>query len=91
FLFLPAEVLDQILSELDLRIDLLSLASANRTCFHLVIPRHSEYRVIRTRHRHAGMWAHLARRSDLTRNVRKVHFCPRDNRIIPDQYPSTLV
>ena len=91
FLSLPAEILDQILSELDLRSDLISLALANRACFHLVIPRHSEYRVLRTRHRHAAMWAHLARRSDLSRNIRKVHCCARDNQTAPDQYPASLV
>ncbi|KAG7093405.1 hypothetical protein E1B28_007087 [Marasmius oreades] len=91
FLSLPAEVLDQIISELDLRSDLTSLALANRTCYHLVVPRHSEYRVIRTRHRLAAMWGHLARRSDLARNVRKVHCCSKDNHTTPDQYPSSLV
>ncbi|KAL0570669.1 hypothetical protein V5O48_011293 [Marasmius crinis-equi] len=90
-LSLPTEILDQILSELDLRSDLISLALANRACSHLVIPRHSEYRVIRTRHRLAAMWAHLARRSDLARNVRKVHCCSKDNQTAPDQHPITLV
>ncbi|KAF8889261.1 hypothetical protein BD779DRAFT_1520651 [Infundibulicybe gibba] len=37
------------------------------------------------------MWAHLARRSDLARNVREVHLCERENRAAPDRFPSTLV
>ncbi|ESK93173.1 hypothetical protein Moror_1109 [Moniliophthora roreri MCA 2997] len=88
---LPLEILDVILSEIDLRSDLIALALASRTCAHLVIPRHNEYRIIRTRHRFAGVWAHLARRSDLARNVRRVNLCMKENRLASDCWPSTLV
>ncbi|KAL0061997.1 hypothetical protein AAF712_011153 [Marasmius tenuissimus] len=37
------------------------------------------------------MWAHLARRSDLTRNIRKVHCCARENQTASDQWPVSLV
>ncbi|KAK7033908.1 hypothetical protein VNI00_012532 [Paramarasmius palmivorus] len=90
-LTLPLEIIDQILAELDLRSDLISLALASRTCAHLVIPRHIEYRVIRTRYRFAEVWAHLARRSDLARNVRRVNICLKENHLAPDCCPSTLV
>ncbi|KAJ7080890.1 hypothetical protein B0H15DRAFT_996447 [Mycena belliarum] len=53
--------------------DLVSLALVSRAAAAPVIPRHTEYRVVRTRHLHLlpAMWAHLARRANLTRNIRK--------------------
>ncbi|KAJ7230397.1 hypothetical protein GGX14DRAFT_344188 [Mycena pura] len=90
FLRLPQELLDEILSDLEHR-DLVCLALASRACSALVIPRHTEYRVIRTRHLLPAMWAHLARRADLTRNIREVHICERPNKTASDRIPKTLL
>lgn len=43
------------------------------------------------RHSLPNMWAHLARRTDLTRNIREVHLCERQNYMAPDRYPTSLV
>ncbi|KAJ6621468.1 hypothetical protein B0H10DRAFT_1789720 [Mycena sp. CBHHK59/15] len=87
---LPQELLDDILSDLEHR-DLISLALTSRACNALVIPQHTEYRVIRTRHLHPAMWAHLARRLDLTRNIREIHICERHNKTASDRVPRTLI
>ncbi|TFK67031.1 hypothetical protein BDN72DRAFT_961313 [Pluteus cervinus] len=71
---LPEEVLEQILAEIEQQRDLVNFACASRFCSQLVIPRHTEYRVVRlgtTTSSH--VWAHLARRPDLARNIREVH------------------
>ncbi len=88
---LPQEILDEILSEVDLHRDLISFACVSKACFGLAIPRHSEYRVIRVRHALPEMWAHLARRADLARNVREVHLCERHNQRSSDRYPNSLI
>ncbi|KAF7309393.1 F-box domain-containing protein [Mycena indigotica] len=87
---LPQELLDEILSELD-HVDLVAVALVSRACSALVIPRHTEYRVIRTRHLLPAMWAHLARRADLARNIREVHIAERSNRTTSDRIPRTLL
>jgi hypothetical protein len=87
---LPQELLDEILSDLEHR-DLVALALASRAACALVIPRHTEYRILRTRHLLPAMWAHLARRADLARNIREVHICDRANRGASERVPRTLV
>ncbi|KAJ7147644.1 hypothetical protein C8R43DRAFT_926134 [Mycena crocata] len=90
FLRLPQELLDEIISDLEHR-DLVSLALVSRASSALVIPRHTEYRVVRTRHLLPAMWAHLARRADLTRNIREVHICERLNKTASDRVPRSLI
>jgi hypothetical protein len=90
FLRLPQELLDEIISDLEHR-DIVSLALVSRASSALVIPRHTEYRVLRTRHLLPAMWAHLARRADLTRNIREVHICERLNKTASDRVPKTLI
>ncbi|KAJ6580843.1 hypothetical protein B0H19DRAFT_1112586 [Mycena capillaripes] len=90
FLRLPQELLDEIMSDLEHR-DLISVALVSRSSSALVIPRHTEYRVLRTRHLLPAMWAHLARRADLTRNIREVHVCERFNKSASDRVPKTLI
>ncbi|KAJ7066780.1 hypothetical protein B0H15DRAFT_872452 [Mycena belliarum] len=90
FLRLPQELLDDIISDLEHR-DLVSLALVSRAAAAQVIPRHTEYRVVRTRHLLPAMWAHLARRADLTRNIREVHICERPNKTASDRVPSKLI
>lgn len=84
---LPLELLDQILSLVDLRSDLESFKEA----FSIDIPEHLEYRVVRIRHILPKLWVHLARRTDLSRNIRELHICNHDNRTAPDLVPSTLI
>lgn len=88
---LPDEILEEIVAELDQHEDLISFALASRLCAALVIPHHTEYRILRVRHTLPNMWAHLARRADLARNVRQVHICEHHNRLSPDHYPNTLI
>jgi hypothetical protein len=87
---LPAEVTEGILSEIDAHQDLLALALTSRALACSIIPRHTEYRVIRVRHPLPYMWAHLARRADLTRNIREVHLCAQDDYTATDRYPTSL-
>ncbi|KAJ3507675.1 hypothetical protein NLJ89_g6176 [Agrocybe chaxingu] len=91
FLALPDEILDEIVSELDQHRDLVSFALTSKACAATVIPHHTQYRILRVRHTLPDMWAHLARRSDLARNVREVHICERHNYGMPDHYPTTLI
>ena len=88
---LPDEILEEIVAELDQHKDLISFALASRSCAALVIPHHTEYRILRVRHPLPNMWAHLARRADLSRNIREVHICERHNYLSPDHYPITLI
>jgi hypothetical protein len=90
FLQLPIEVTEGILSEIDIHRDLIALALTSRSFTHLIIPHHSEYRVIRIRHALPSTWVYLARRADLTRNIREVHLCARDDCTAPDRYPTVL-
>lgn len=88
---LPEEILEEIVSRLDQHKDLVALALTSRFCANLVIPRHTQYRILRLRHTFPEIWAHLARRSDLARNVRELYICERDNYGMPDRYPTTLI
>lgn len=88
---LPQEILDEILSEIDLHRDLVSFACVSKACSALAIPRHSEYRILRIRHKLPAVWAHLSRRADLARNIREVHMCERHNHTSSDRYPNSLV
>ncbi|KAG9223972.1 hypothetical protein CCMSSC00406_0004412 [Pleurotus cornucopiae] len=88
---LPQELLDDTLSRIDLHADLISFALASKACSRLVIPRHSQYRVIRVRHIYPHLWEHLACRADLAMGVRAVHICLRKDYTAPDHCPSTLL
>ena len=88
---LPDEILEEIVSELDQHKDLVAFALASRMCAATVMPHHTQYRILRTRHTLPEMWAHLARRADLARNVREIHICERHNFSMPDRYPTTLI
>ncbi|KAF9063949.1 hypothetical protein BDP27DRAFT_1334271 [Rhodocollybia butyracea] len=90
FLTLPLEILDTILTDVDAHCDLISLALVSKNIYHQVIPRHSEYRVLRTRHRFPGVWAHLAKRADLSRNLREIHILRKADRAQIEQYPLSL-
>ncbi|KAF8227230.1 hypothetical protein L208DRAFT_1405740 [Tricholoma matsutake] len=90
FLQLPTEVTEGILSEIDAHRDLIALALTSRAFTDLIIPHHTEYRVIRLRHPLPYIWAHLARRVDLTRNIREVHLCAAHDYTARDRYPTTL-
>lgn len=88
---LALETLDQIASYIDLHRDLLAFALASHACANLVIPRHTDYRVIRIRYPMPYMWAHLSRRADLARNVREVHIAEIRNYEAPDHAPAALI
>ena len=88
---LPDEILDEIASELDLHEDLINFALASHACSNIVIPRHTQYRIIRVRNAGFQLWAHLARRADIARNIREVHMCERHNYTAPDRGPTMLI
>ncbi|KAH0582398.1 hypothetical protein H2248_010342 [Termitomyces sp. 'cryptogamus'] len=88
---LPPEIIELILSEIDQVPDLLSLAYTSRDNANIVIPNHTEYRKIRTRTPMPAMWFHLAQRADLSRNIREVQLCTRQDYTAPDRYPVSLV
>ncbi|TFK61262.1 hypothetical protein BDN72DRAFT_737787, partial [Pluteus cervinus] len=70
---LPVEITDQILPEIEHHRDLVNFACASQLCSQLAIPRHTEYRVLRLgTSNSAHIWAHLARRPDLARNIREI-------------------
>ena len=88
---LPLEILEEIASYIEFHSDLVSLALTCTVWNQLIIPAHTEYRIIRVRGKMMSMWAHLARRSDLARNIREIHLCEPDNYRSPDRYPTALL
>ncbi|GLB43229.1 hypothetical protein LshimejAT787_1301300 [Lyophyllum shimeji] len=88
---LPHEILDEILSLLGSPSDLLAFSLASRACAPLVLPNHIEYRVLRIRTPSNALWAHLAARQDLARNIRELRLCRRGDYSAPDRMPTTLV
>ncbi|TFK67034.1 hypothetical protein BDN72DRAFT_116228 [Pluteus cervinus] len=94
---LPAEMIESIISEIPRTRDLVQLACTCSFFRDLIIPRHTEYRVLRLPDTTAGqfdyLWSHLSQRPNLTRNMRKVHVSASD---ITDigwgaLFPKTLV
>ncbi|KAG6893386.1 hypothetical protein C0992_010217, partial [Termitomyces sp. T32_za158] len=88
---LPHEIIEAILSEIDQVPDLLSLALTSRANAAIVIPTHTQYRKLRIRTPMSAMWTHLAQRADLTRNIREVQLCARQDYTAPDRFPVSLV
>ncbi|KAJ7273121.1 hypothetical protein C8J57DRAFT_266599 [Mycena rebaudengoi] len=88
---LPLDILDPILSHIEYP-DLVSFAAVSRACKELVIPRHAEYRVLRLESNRPAVWAHLAQRPDLARNIRRVTIIESDElKNISERCPVTLV
>jgi hypothetical protein len=88
---LPDEIIEEIVAELDQHNDLVAFALCSRICAALVIPHHTQYRILRMRSTVPDVWAHLARRADLARNVREVHISDPSNYWALDHYPTTLL
>ncbi|KAF9054739.1 hypothetical protein BJ165DRAFT_1337758 [Panaeolus papilionaceus] len=88
---LPDEIIEEIVAELHLHRDLIAFALTSKISASLVIPHHTQYRILRVRHSLPEMWAHLARRSDLTRNIREVHISSPSQNTVPDRYPTALI
>ncbi|EGN92567.1 hypothetical protein SERLA73DRAFT_146987, partial [Serpula lacrymans var. lacrymans S7.3] len=65
---LPVEIIDLITSSVDRRQDLISFALSCHAHKQVAIPRYSEYRIIRSPLQ-SPIWAHLAARPDLGRNI----------------------
>ncbi|TFK64271.1 hypothetical protein BDN72DRAFT_278309 [Pluteus cervinus] len=72
---LATELLEEIFSQIDSPRDLLNLAIAygRPSLTSQIIPRHTEYRDLRADMTTPEVWAHLARRPDLTKNIRSIH------------------
>lgn len=66
----PTELLDAIVSHVDAKPDLLSLALSCKRLHQVVFPRHFEYRVIRGKVSSLRLWNHLIVNRSLARNVR---------------------
>lgn len=66
----PTENLDEIVSYIDSKRDLLSLALSCKRMFSIVFPRHFEYRVIRCKISNIAVWSHFASNYVLAANVR---------------------
>ena len=78
---LPRELIDDILAFIDGHGDLVNLACTSKLFKSLIVPWHTEYRVLRVNKFAFGATAgevlnHLKTRSDLTRNIRVVHLPP---------------
>lgn len=81
--YVPFEVLDAVISELDSRADLLALALASSYFHSMVIPRHLHYRVVRcsiTEGLH--LWRAFICDKTLARNVRVLEIESHDPRSI---------
>ncbi|KAF6753137.1 hypothetical protein DFP72DRAFT_967323 [Ephemerocybe angulata] len=90
-LHLPHELLFEIISLIPETSDLLSLALSCRGLSSQVIPHHIDYRILHIRTLHPILFAHLARRTDLARNIHEVHISEKHNYGRGDRIPSRLV
>ena len=88
---LARETLEEIASNLDSHRDLISLALVSPAWKAIIIPRHSQYRVIRIRVDMPHLWAHLAQRADLARTIKAIHLYDEHDLSSPQIYPTTLV
>lgn len=68
----PTEILDEILSHVDSRKDLLNIGLVSKRLRDVVFPRHFDYRVIRCKLSSISVWDHLITHRSLARNVRKL-------------------
>lgn len=71
---LSFDATEHLLDSIDTTRDLLSLALTSRFWAELIIPRHIEYRKLHldASDLHLPLWAHLAERKDLAKNIREV-------------------
>lgn len=68
----PTENLDEIVSHVDSKRDLLALALSCKRMHGIIFPRHFEYRVIRCKISNIAVWAHFANNRALASNVRRL-------------------
>jgi hypothetical protein len=87
---LPYDLIETIVSYIDAHRDLISLSLANKALYDIIIPRHSQYRLVRTSLKSVQVWSHLASRPDLTRNIRILHIKRGDLVWLPDRYPVNM-
>lgn len=76
---LPTETLDNIVSHVDLKDDLLSLALTCRRIRDVIISRHFDYRVIKAKVSSTRVWHHLTVYRGLARNVRWLEIMDESN------------
>jgi hypothetical protein len=88
---LAPETLEEIASYIESHRDLISLALVSSAWKSRIIPRHSQYRVIRIREDMPHLWAHLAKRSDLARTITTVHICEDLDFSSPQIYPTAFI
>ena len=86
---LAPETLEEIASHVESHRDLISLAMVSSAWKARIIPRHSQYRVIRIWEDMPHLWEHLSTRADLARTIRAVHIF--GNRLSRQIYPTTLI
>jgi len=88
---LAPETLEEIASHIECHRDLISLALVSSAWKARIIPRHSQYRVIRICEDMPHLWAHLAKRSDLARTLTAVHICEGFDFSSPQIYPTAFL
>ena len=88
---LPPEIIDGILSQIDRVEHLAAFAQVSKECARHAIPRHTQYRFIRTSSLSYNLWAHLASATSLARNVRHVYILNKQRSGYRDRSPTTLV
>ncbi|KAF8900468.1 hypothetical protein CPB84DRAFT_1778999 [Gymnopilus junonius] len=87
---LPFDMKDQILSLLDSPRDLFSFSLSSKEWASLIVPAHIEYREIRIRANRLAVWKHLAKRTDLAKNIRSLWLMSSKNET-KEVFPRTLV
>jgi hypothetical protein len=73
---LPVETLDEIVTSLDSRADLVNLCSVSRILNPIITERHLDYRDIRCRLDMDNVWEHLINNPSLAKNVRRLELQP---------------
>jgi len=68
----PTEILDEVVSHIDSKRDLLSLGLTCKRLADVVFPRHFSYRTIRAKLSNLALWHHLSVHRTLARNVRQL-------------------
>ncbi|KZV62387.1 hypothetical protein PENSPDRAFT_539851, partial [Peniophora sp. CONT] len=74
---LPPELLNSVVDAIPERHDLLSLSLVCSTLRDVIIPGHLQYRVLVASEEETGLWACLAVRGHLARNVRNLEIFDR--------------
>jgi hypothetical protein len=87
---LPSEILEKIAFYVDSHDDLISLALTSRKLKEVVIPSHSDYRMIAVQHDNHDLWDHLRKVPRDAQHVKVLHLYDPHDWTPPRRYPKAI-